>query len=244
MKKMKLNRKRIVSLGMMLLLLLGVLSPFTSLAEEQEANSNSRYVELDLEVELLIVGDEPPEDVPPPHFSFVMEASEDAPEPVETVVEREGEGIVFFEDIQFTEPGHYEYTISQQEGDEEGYQYDTRVYTVDVDVQYDAHKHLLATYSTYVSDSEAIDEPTHTTIEDGYDENDAAAKEPAIQFINEYEIPDEPEPDTPIEKPTESPKTGDDTNLFAWVVLLSASAIGIVWCLSVARRRRKDDQDK
>ena len=59
------------------------------------------------------------------------------------------------------------------------------------------------------------------------------------------EVPDTPKdtdtPDTPstVTKTSDSPKTGDNTNIYAYLVMLSLSCVGLGGMLYFKRRRKK-----
>ena len=69
-----------------------------------------------------------------------------------------------------------------------------------------------------------------------------------IKEVPETPAPEEPKkpesPDTPSHKVTDSPKTGDNTNVAAFAVLLGLSAAGLAFAAYKKRRSMKHDSDK
>ena len=69
-----------------------------------------------------------------------------------------------------------------------------------------------------------------------------------IKEVPETPAPEEPKkpetPDTPSHKVTDSPKTGDNTNVAAFAVLLGLSAAGLAFAAYKKRRSIKHDGDK
>ena len=69
-----------------------------------------------------------------------------------------------------------------------------------------------------------------------------------IKEVPETPAPEEPKkpetPDTPSHKVTNSPKTGDNTNVAAFAVLLGLSAAGLAFAAYKKRRSMKHDSDK
>ena len=69
-----------------------------------------------------------------------------------------------------------------------------------------------------------------------------------IKEVPETPAPEEPKkpgtPDTPSHKVTDSPKTGDNTNVAAFAILLGLSAAGLAFAAYKKRRSMKHDSDK
>lgn len=107
-------------------------------------------------------------------FTFVLRAKDaDSPMPSgspdgarELVIT--GEGSAEFAPITFTRPGVYEYTVSEINGGEDGYTYDTEVYTVRFEVTENAEGGLTCTRTITKSGG-------------------AAASD--AEFVNEYKTP-------------------------------------------------------
>jgi pilin isopeptide linkage protein len=242
--KFKKILKRAGSIGIALLLLICV-SPFQTFAQEEEQNtSSSKGVSVAFEIALELNGDEP-ETVEP--FTFVIEPSEETvdpcPLPESTEATITGEGTVCFDEITFTQPGEYVYEIRQEvDTPLENSTYDDNVYVMRVKVVPED------SYSSY-RESSGILEATISGNLEGEDE-----KTGIILFSNSY-IEPTPTPTptvtpvaTPTTKPsatttpgtsgssgtsgTTSPKTGDNSNVSLWALLLFAAAVGMsgsVW---------------
>jgi pilin isopeptide linkage protein len=246
-------KKRAAALGIAFLLLTGVL-PFHAFASEQ-STQNKDSVSVAFEVDLEIEGDAPEDDTV---FTFILEADDGAPEPSSPYAVIKGEGETEFDKITYTEPGDYEYTIYERDDGAPNYIYDTKVYTMDVDVCYGNDGQLTATCSAY-------------------NQQQRTEKEPEVSFVNEYDdsipVPSEDEtttapvvptttaPENGTTKPSasvtkeeettssfidtilgKSPKTGDETNIIPWLVLLCVAIIIIVGNIKNMhdKRRRKN----
>jgi pilin isopeptide linkage protein len=159
--------------------------PFQAFAADTSAQDDASVA---FEVRLEIEGDTPEEDIP---FTFILDAPEGTPVPADCYATRHGAGIAEFEEIEFTEPGEYKYTITQRNDEVVNYTYDTSIYTLDVQVKYDNDEQLVATYSVSSDDAKGT-------------------KQPELVFVNEYEdnpVSDNPAPSdnpTPSDEPTPS----------------------------------------
>ena len=71
---------------------------------------------------------------PEENYTVELQAVDDAPMPSENVLEISGSGKAFFSPIQYTTPGIYYYTITQQSGTHKRGHYDQTVYYVKVSV--------------------------------------------------------------------------------------------------------------
>jgi pilin isopeptide linkage protein len=178
------TKKHIVSLGMAILMIIALL-PFQAFAAENSSNNSvSRLFQVKLQIE----GDKPSEDVP---FTFILEGESDAPLPADTSAVIYGEGEADFDEIVYTTPGTYKYTIHQRDGGLDNYTYDETIYTITVKVRYSSGE-LLATYTAANS-------------------RDAGVKEPELLFINTYEEPDDSKDES--SKPNdESSKPNDESS--------------------------------
>jgi pilin isopeptide linkage protein len=178
--EIKRYKKFAVSLGMVFLLLIGMFT-FRVCASEQSAEDDD--ADVTIEVTLKIDGNMPDEHIP---FTFILDEEDGAPVPDSSSVTITGEGTAEFGEITFTEPGEYEYTVTERDDGVANYVYDDTVYTLDVDVRYDNYGNLVATCVAYCDEQ----------------------KEPAIMFINTYDddIP-VPEGSTPAEEQSSSTET-------------------------------------
>ena len=122
------------------------------------------------------------------------------------------DGSIQFNGIEYTQPGTYFYTLSEQFGNAEGMSYDATVYTVVVIVTDDGEGHLVATIK-YLGGSKPV-------------------------FYNTYTEPvAPPEPVPPVVNPDEPPKTGDD-GLSIWLMLLALSTLGLAAFMKKSRKKR------
>jgi pilin isopeptide linkage protein len=201
-------------------------------------------VTISLEVENQITGDAPGETVP---FTFVLEPKEDS-EPVSESLTTtiHGEGTAAFENITFTNPGVYEYTIYERDDAQEGYTYDASVYHVEVDVEADAQGKLETTITSH--------------------KNSERMKARSFEFINEYndaiaieETETTPDTNPPAINPNDagssstssqdasltsttknsSPRTGDRMDLNLWMSLVCISGIILVCTITFRLRNKK-----
>jgi pilin isopeptide linkage protein len=165
-----------VVLNIMVLLLIVSGIPSWAFAEE----TLSAAATVAFEVEDVIEGDTPQEDVP---FTFVL-AREDAngtdPLPENTTATITGAGSAQFEAITFTESGEYNYSVQEIAGNQEGYTYDSSTYHIKVKVGYSRTEGMKAICSVR--------------------RNDETGKSQALSFVNEYQhVPE-----------TEAPGSGDN----------------------------------
>ena len=145
---------------------------------------------------------------------------EDAPMPSESVGIVKGAGSMVFGPINYTVPGDYHYSISQEMGNAANYTYDTSKYTVIVRVVNNENGGITAEV---------------WAVKDG-----ASDKADEIVFSNTYTEPEAPEetkapegPKTPgnPQKPssqTTAPQTGDTMNIHLFAALLSVSVLVMI----------------
>ena len=145
---------------------------------------------------------------------------EDAPMPSESVGIVKGAGSMVFGSINYTVPGDYHYSISQEMGNAANYTYDTSKYTVIVRVVNNENGGITAEV---------------WAVKDG-----ASDKADEIVFSNTYTEPEAPEetkapegPKTPgnPQKPssqTTAPQTGDTMNIHLFAALLSVSVLVMI----------------
>lgn len=145
---------------------------------------------------------------------------EDAPMPSESVGIVKGAGSMVFGPINYTVPGDYHYSISQEMGNAANYTYDTSKYTVTVRVVNNENGGITAEV---------------WAVKDG-----ASDKADEIVFSNTYTEPEAPEetkapegPKTPgnPQKPlsqTTAPQTGDTMNIHLFAALLSVSVLVMI----------------
>lgn len=170
-----------------------------------------------LPVEIVLEGDRP---VQSETFEIRMKAlTQNAPMPEQAEdqqieMEIQGQGKNEFPAIKFTQPGVYQYEITQNKGKAKHYTYDSCVYNVTVYCTAEAAKEL---------------EITVVALEQGKEE----VKKEAVRFYNQYELPKTP---TEQNKPV---KTGDDTPVQILLCVLLASCFVILY-LTVKKQREKE----
>ena len=179
-------------------------------------------------VEKTITGN-PGEDVT---FTFRLTGLANAPMPEgstngQKTISIKGAGTADFGQIKFNRVGTYHYTITEIKGDRPGWTYDKTIYNLTV----------------------TVTERTGRLIADKVltkaDETQALAK---AVFTNKYKKPEEPpKPPKPPEEPTkpptqptqptpppqgaDSPRTGDDSNVWLWAIMMIVSAIALRFLL-------------
>lgn len=141
-----------------------------------------------------------------------LDAGEPMPESSSAVVK--GSGQAEFGPMTYTVPGDYHYSISQKKGNAVNYTYDTSIYTVTVRVVNAENGGLTAEV---------------WAVKDG--QSDKADK---IVFANEYSAPKAPEKPA---GPTQTPQTGDASNVNLFAALLAASVL-VMLIIGIRGRRR------
>ncbi len=115
------------------------------------------------------------------------------------------DGKIVFENYAIDAAGEYVFTVKEVKGDATGITYDETVYTVKVIVT----DNLDGTF----------------TLEYVYSDEDGEVEE--IVFVNKYTPEEKPQPKPQPEPQPESPKTGDNTNLAAWLAVVFISGVMI-----------------
>ena len=171
-----------------------------------------------LPVEIVLEGDRP---VQPETFVIRMKAlTQNAPMPEQAesqqvVMEIQGQGKKEFPSIKFTQPGIYQYEITQQQGSTKYYTYDPCVYNVTVYCTADASKEL---------------EITVVALEQG----GAETKKESVRFLNRYELPK-----TPVEQ-NKPVQTGDYAPvLILLCILLISGFLILFFAIKKHRANRK-----
>lgn len=128
-----------------------------------------------------------------------------------------GSGTATLGPITYTKPGDYLYTVTQKEGSEAYFTYDTTSYTVTVRVINDGEGGLTA--EIWAIEEGGVDKVDEILFENSYDPP-APAPKPT------------PKP-TPVKHTTAkvtsaSPKTGDEMNLVVLGCLLGISLLGLI----------------
>lgn len=123
-----------------------------------------------------------------------------------------GSESISMSEIAFTQTGTYRYELKQRvENKLKGYTYDERVYTVEIYVTNAESGGLTATTVVYAGDKGKADQ---------------------ISFENSYRK--DPAPTTSVD----TPKTGDNSNLTLWFLLLVISVVGLSCMVIMGKKRR------
>jgi pilin isopeptide linkage protein len=199
MRNMNPNKilKRVASLGMALLLVVGVTAPVQAvyLPSGVVSNQSADNVKVTLTAELKLEGDETADKE---EFSFVLVPDDEAyPMPENATMKIKGAGEIQFDEITYAKRGKYTYTLYQEEGTNQQYTYDKTKYEIKVTVDR-SYSMYYAFYSCHKVEDQDVPQST--------------AKVDEMLFVNEYEAPDVPstptEPTTPSEpspEPSEEP---------------------------------------
>lgn len=101
---------------------------------------------LTIPVEKVITGDPRTEDVKQSFIFTLAAVTKDAPLPEKVTVDIRDAGSTSFGAIQFTQPGTYEYTLTETKGTATGYTYDTTERKIVVEVSKKADNTLNVTW--------------------------------------------------------------------------------------------------
>jgi pilin isopeptide linkage protein len=210
-------------------------------------------VAVSLEIDEYIEGDYPEDEEVP--FTFILEPDdENAPVPEENYTTIIGEGTTYFDDIEFTKSGEYEYTVWEEEGDHPNYTYDNSVYHITVQVVYgeDGELHAIVSghemkseektaeivfLTEYVEPEEPSEEPTtedETNPKDETTEVTTTEDTPTPATVAEPTTVTNTQSNT---NTTKVAKTGDSFHLTLWVAILLICLAAIVEILILRRRR-------
>ena len=166
-------------------------------------------------------------------------------------------GVVRFTTINYTAVGEHDYTVREAAGSMAGVTYDTTVYNVHVSVTDDGTDTLKVTATgadgmvftnTYNEDHPHGDTPHdngggntphHDTTNDFFDE------EGDNQNDMPFEDEDSDNQSETIEDDSsnDTPRTGDDSHLLIWFVLIALAATGITGS-SIYRKKRRDHENE
>ncbi len=147
-------------------------------------------------------------------FSFELK---DADGRVIETRKNSADGTISFADLNFTETGIYNYTVSEVIGKETNVTYDTTVYTVKITVTDNGEGQLIASVDT--QEKELLFN------------NIYIPEEPAPEKL----VPEEPAPEKSV---PQTPKTGDETMMELWLGFLAVSCFGVIVGM-IGRKKRK-----
>lgn len=223
-----MNRKTQKLINLLLLPLL-----FAVLLVPKQVFAEGSSCKASIPVKVEVSGEEIPEGM---EYKVTLKAvSSEAPMPKKTSVTIKDEGKAEFGPITYTVPGDYTYEISQKAGKKENFTYDKKTYTVTIRVVNDAKGGLKAEV---------------WAVKDG-----SKNKTDTIKFQNKYKAPSDPgnskhhhsgNSSDPAPAAPQSvlsilaPRTGDNSNLMLWAVLLTASLLALI-AMGVVRRHRRED---
>jgi pilin isopeptide linkage protein len=205
---------------------------------------------------------EPEDSEEPVPLAIDDTGEEETVEPATITIHGEGTGEF---DVTFTEPGTYTYRIDQVDGDHDGYTYDQAEYLVKVRVSYNRYGEL-QTYT--IVDKQGTDEKSPEVVFlNEYEgtpiietEEPTTSPEPTTPVTSETPAVESPAPttSTAVSAPTTNtvtqtiakgaavtPKTGDSSNLFRWVVVLAVMLMGAVtcvWYLVVTKKHNRNNE--
>lgn len=221
-------KKRLRILSILAILLVTMLSPMGF----QTAQAADNLATVEIPVYKVISGGTPDK---AETFTFLLTALKNAPMPSESAngiktADISGAGSTTFGAIAYTEPGNYNYTISEVKKDSTAYEYDATVYRLTVQVTWKKEPAGELQAVMYLV------------------KQDDTAKQAKAVFTNQYIASTESSSssvevignDTPLSNTTDTPKTGDTSRDDIWWLLIGVAAIGIEIALWIAMRKKED----
>ena len=135
--------------------------------------------------------------------------------------------------ISVTTAGEYHYRIYQVTEQADDYKYDQSSYGVIVEAYYNEHNQLKVAAVIVNEQGEKIEKITFKNKYVGQDKSDPA-KQPEPDTVSQPNT--KPKPDK-----SKNAKTGDDTPVIGYLILLFGSVIGLGAIISEHQRRKKED---
>ena len=135
--------------------------------------------------------------------------------------------------ISVTTAGEYHYRIYQAAEKTDDYKYDQSSYGVIVKAYYNEHNQLKVAAVIVNEQGEKIEKITFKNKYVGQDKSDPA-KQPEPDTVSQPNT--KPKPDK-----SKNAKTGDDTPVIGYLILLFGSVIGLGAIISDQQRRKKED---
>lgn len=234
----------------------GVLKAQIAIADIQgakaEAKFANKYSALEAFADLIATKELVGAELADQQFTFLLYQADEQLAPVGDPVQlakNDAEGKIAFTRIVYEQPGVYRYILKEDASPQEkGMTYDESVYAIVVTVTDDGKGHLEA--------EAALTIYTETEVEIPGEGDEPPRKEIRITwepveelvFKNTYVQPPtepstQPSEPTATTKPSETPPTGDQTDLTLYAVLLAISGVGLAAVLVllwlVSRKRRK-----
>lgn len=167
-----------------------------------------------------------------------LTAVDDAPMPSENVLEISGSGKAFFSPIQYTTPGIYYYTITQQSGTHKRGHYDQTVYYVKVSVTNGENGNLETVIAAH-TDADMTDAKCDITFTNYYKPIKKTSESTTETIPTTKRKPEtKPGNKTSIKKSKNKVKTGDNSNATLFAILLLVSGTGLL-IIAISRYREK-----
>lgn len=177
-------------------------------------------------------------------YTFVLEAENDEPLPRNTTVTVHTSGEVYFGEAEFTSPGDYYYKVYQKAGPEvEGLVYDSNIYHMLVQIFSD-DKGVLSSVVTNskAGSSKKVEDIKfrNSFIPGGSQEEETKLEDQVVEPSNPSGVTPTSTSGTPTPKNGyKEVKTGDDTPILKYLVLMGAAAMALVVVLVVKFREKK-----
>ena len=165
---------------------------------------------------------------PEENYTVELQAVDDAPMPSENVLEISGSGKAFFSPIQYTTPGIYYYTITQQSGTHKRGHYDQTVYYVKVSVTNGENGNLETVIAAH-TDADMTDAKCDITFTNYYKPIKKTSESTTETIPTTKRKPEtKPGNKTSIKKSKNKVKTGDNSNATLFAILLLVSGTGLL----------------
>lgn len=165
------------------------------------------------------------------HFIFVEEFQK-------SIYKISGSGKAFFSPIQYTTPGIYYYTITQQSGTHKRGHYDQTVYYVKVSVTNGENGNLETVIAAH-TDADMTDAKCDITFTNYYKPIKKTSESTTETIPTTKRKPEtKPGNKTSIKKSKNKVKTGDNSNATLFAILLLVSGTGLL-IIAISRYREK-----
>ena len=175
---------------------------------------------------------------PEENYTVELQAVDDAPMPSENVLGISGSGKAFFSPIQYTTPGIYYYTITQQSGTHKRGHYDQTVYYVKVSVTNGENGNLETVIAAH-TDADMTDAKCDITFTNYYKPIKKTSESTTETIPTTKRKPEtKPGNKTSIKKSKNKVKTGDNSNATLFAILLLVSGTGLL-IIAISRYREK-----
>lgn len=139
------------------------------------------------------------------------------------------DGIIVFDTLIFREPGTHTFLLSERKGSDPDVIYDETVYAIEVQIAENDGLEASLTYRTPEGETDGLVFRNRTRASEPIGEDDPVDEDP---------IDEEPGPPVPEDGP---PKTGDETNILLWIVLLVTGIDAMIAVVASERRSKKSN---